>query len=323
MEITTILAVAGILVSLLFGAWGVYLALKRRYPGQITFLQETSIALFDEIVKNLPELKVLYKDQLVGEGLVLLKGALLNTGSKDITPEMVAENITMSVPECYKWITAKLVAHSPKMQCSIDVKPQALIFNTGLLRCNEYLRFEALAEVPIKKKDEHNHNQDAGERLKKIIKFNHRIADTQKIISDELMPITRGKRQLKRFASMVGVAVLGLIVMVFIPMIQGWPAKVQYRIPSESGEIEVKADYKIDGNVRLKGIKQKDYKKIMSVEEFFNIPRLTPYLVPERERKIQFIVMSLYVLLPLVMCIYAYREQRKARRLSKLLGVQQ
>ena len=61
MGLSTNLTIVGILISLCFGAWGVFLALGRRYPGEITFVKEEAIALFDAIVKNLPELAVLYR----------------------------------------------------------------------------------------------------------------------------------------------------------------------------------------------------------------------------------------------------------------------
>ncbi|MCK4791909.1 MAG: hypothetical protein KAV87_49715, partial [Desulfobacteraceae bacterium] len=320
MQLSTVLTVMGILVSLLFGAWGVYLALKKRYPGHATFLQETALPLFDTIVKNLPELKVSFRDKPVGEGLVLLKGAILNTGSKDISPDMVAEPITMALPEGHKWITVKLVAHSPKVNCTVTADEHSLVFNIGLFRCAEYLRFEALAEVPINEKEEQTATADIGEKMLEVIRTTHRIADTQRVVTAELLPATRGIRRLKRFAVLLGVMVVTLAVVFTAYWIKGWPADMRFTVPTDSGDIAVEAQYTVDGTVTLKGVDSKDYKRELPVAGLLQIEGLKPYVAPKSDTKVAFIVLGFYTLLPLLLCIGAYKEQRKAKRLRKLLS---
>ena len=321
MPLSTVLTVIGIFVSLLFGAWAVFLAPKRKYPGQLTFLQESYLPLFDAIVKNLPELKVSFRDEPAGEGLVLLKGALLNTGSKDITPDMIAENITMSLPEGYKWITAELVAHSPKVECIIDNDQQSLVFNMGLFRCSEYLRFETLVEVPIEERESENTAENIGDKLRKAIKVNHRISDTQKVISANLVPVMQAQRRLKRFAIIGGMFAAALIVMAVVYTIRGWPVELQFKISTKSGDVVVKAEYTLDGNVTLKGVESKDYRRTVPAEELFEIEGLAPHLVAKKYAKVFFVIMSIYALFPLLICAGAYWGQRKAKRLRKLLGM--
>ncbi|TSA47523.1 MAG: hypothetical protein D4R56_02065 [Deltaproteobacteria bacterium] len=144
----TILAVVSIAATVVLGVWGIYLMIKRKYPGQITFVQESCLGLFDSIVKNMPELSVQYQGTPVGEGLVLLKGAFLNTGSKDISESMVVEKVSISLPENFRWLTAKVVSTSPKVQAHVAVSDSSVVLDTGLFRCREYVSFEALAIVP-------------------------------------------------------------------------------------------------------------------------------------------------------------------------------
>ena len=76
------LSISMTVLGTLLGGWGIYLwFVSRRYPGQISFVLENCIALFDTIVKNFPEISIHYQNSQVSEGLVLLKGYLLNTGS--------------------------------------------------------------------------------------------------------------------------------------------------------------------------------------------------------------------------------------------------
>jgi hypothetical protein len=55
-----ILGVLGVTVSLVFGAWGVVLMLRRQYPGEISFVRESCIGLFEAIIRNLLDLSVLF-----------------------------------------------------------------------------------------------------------------------------------------------------------------------------------------------------------------------------------------------------------------------
>jgi hypothetical protein len=97
MESSTLLGLIGIGISLLFGIWWVF-TLRHKYRGRITFIREPSIALFDAIVKNLPEMQLLYKGNTVQPDLVLMTGSIVNTGSIDISPEMTEKRIEIAVP---------------------------------------------------------------------------------------------------------------------------------------------------------------------------------------------------------------------------------
>ena len=61
MHTSDILAVLGIVATIIFGVWGIIIVIRRRYPGQLTYVKESYIGLFDSIVKNVPELAVLYQ----------------------------------------------------------------------------------------------------------------------------------------------------------------------------------------------------------------------------------------------------------------------
>ena len=117
---TTAWTVLGLLATISFGAWSLFYAIVgRRYPGRISFVQEDCIGLFDSIVRNFPEIVISYQNNPVGENLVLLKGAFLNTGTKDITKEMVAGELTLVLPKGYNWLTARIVAATPDVVSGI------------------------------------------------------------------------------------------------------------------------------------------------------------------------------------------------------------
>lgn len=76
MNYSTLLAVTGASATIVFGALSIYFAIKKRLSGEITFFLEDCISLFDTIVKNFPELAVLYKNKPIDKSIVLLKGYL-------------------------------------------------------------------------------------------------------------------------------------------------------------------------------------------------------------------------------------------------------
>ena len=51
-------SVLGISISVIFGVIGIYLTIKSRYPGQITFVNEQTIELFDAVGSTVDGLSV-------------------------------------------------------------------------------------------------------------------------------------------------------------------------------------------------------------------------------------------------------------------------
>jgi hypothetical protein len=121
MDISNSFAILGLLATIVSGIVGTYLAVKRRYPGRLVFLNEQCIALFQDLVKNLPEMQVLYAERSVSENIVLLKGVVANTGSKDISRDMVSQPLCACLPEGFKWLEAKVVSASAGVQGNIQV----------------------------------------------------------------------------------------------------------------------------------------------------------------------------------------------------------
>lgn len=321
MDVSTSLGFIGILASIIFGIWGIYYTIKQRYPGQITFIKEQTIALFDTIVKNLPELSVLYKGAAVSPNIVLIRGALVNSGKKDISPTMVEKPITISLPEKYKWITAKVISTSENVQSDITLRDErTLEVNNSLFRCKEYICFQALAEVPS---DEKNHQKDdmpIKEELGDSLSFSHRIEDTREIEKIELKEEGNITKRLKRYILYSIVGAIVFIVFLIVILIRGVPGQFVYSIKTDKNEI-IKATVKPlqDNTVRVTGI-DNPYNIIMPVNEFFANCKETPQIKTDKWFAVAFIIMFGYVLIPLIMLIYRYREYKINKRLRRMLS---
>lgn len=163
------LTVVGTIATVVFGIWAILIAKKRAYPGEITFLHDRSIRLFDDITGSLPQVTVSYKGEPVKKNLTLIKGFLVNTGTKDITKEMVETPLTFELVDGYRWLEASAKFSSNLEERAKIINSKIVEFSLGLFRYDEFLRFEGLIEV------------SEGKKWGGTIMTHHRIADTADI----------------------------------------------------------------------------------------------------------------------------------------------
>ncbi len=167
MEINQVLGITGISVSIFFGIIGIIFVRKKKYLGRINFIEDYSIDLYDSIVNNIDELKILYKNKEVNQNMSLLRFYLINLGAKDITREMVEKELKLVLPKNTKILNWKLIKCSPDLNCTIDCSDiNTIIFNFGLFRIDEFCQIELLLETKLPNQISNSFN------------FSHRIADT-------------------------------------------------------------------------------------------------------------------------------------------------
>ena len=270
MSSTTLLTIIGAIATIFLGSISIYLAIKKKYQGKITFIKVISLDLFDSIVKNLPELSVLYKGKPISENIVLLKGYLLNTGSKDISETMIEERIKIELPDKFKWLTVKIISKYPKVTEEFNDNRNILIFNSGLFRREEFIHFEALIEVQSNNELQNIDDFSVSELLEKNLKFTHRIADTKKIEIRKYIPKT------PLFTKEIVAAIIGLIGCFLLLHFVGLPPEINYLMQSDEGQqIQVRIQVTRENELKIFDINS-EYKTIMTLEDFFNQESLKP-----------------------------------------------
>lgn len=172
LSLSDTLSVAGILISVLFGVWGIYLSLRRsKYPAGLTFVREQTVALLDDFATRIPNLAVLYKDTPIDKSVVLLSGYLVNDGNVDITPQMTERPLRCELPSGCSWLEFNLTGAAEALTAIGEIKtPEAIELNFGLFRRDEAFSFQALALVGpeyAKKKPT---------ALAEALRWSHRIA---------------------------------------------------------------------------------------------------------------------------------------------------
>ena len=315
---TIFLAAISVVATVIFGVIPLYK--KFRYPAKITFVKESTINLFDSIVKNLQDLKMTYKENPVSQDLVLIKGAILNSGSKDITKTMIEQPLELNIPTGYKWLTAKIISTAKNVKAGATIKnDQTITFELGLFRCKEYIHFEALAECPA----ETSKTKPYPDRknIEEAMVFIHRIADTDKVDSKRILPETKPKKRISYVLFPIAVVVL-VTTMLFFSKEMFLQLSYAYKV--DTGKtIEVMVSPKSNGTFLIKGISER-YSKVVTPDEFFKQCDAKPEIIIDRKSKHMFIFLSIiYILLPIGMYCRTYFKSSQNKKLKRMLSMEE
>jgi len=183
METSTALTIVGIAVTVVLGALALYLAIRYSRQVSIAYLEDTCLALFDDITQGISDLEIRFKDSPVSQNIVLLKGYIINAGKRDITPPMVEKRLRLMLPRGFEWIDCQITGRTKNLKAQVaDVTPESIDFEFGLLKTQEYVKFDALATVPII--DDVTWKGlpiPPNEILRQVLQFDYRIADAHSI----------------------------------------------------------------------------------------------------------------------------------------------
>ena len=323
MDMSLYFGIAGLSATVILGSYSIYLVFRtRKYPGRIVFVKEACIGLFDTFVRNLPDLSILYLDKPVDENLVLLKGSLLNVGSKDISPNMIEEQICISLPEGFRWLAVSIVSTSSQFKSQAKITNEfRILFDLGLFRCREHLNFQAIAEVPASKNSKHS-NKGPAEILESAIDFHHRIADTQKIKKQEVQPNDKKSKSFIGLCTFqVALCFIGLIVFGVQFWLKGLPTDIHYILTlDDAQEVEVKITPRQNGKLEVEGV-ESDYQETVPIEVFFNNRTWQPTLVVRKHIYLPLGLLGSMGLIFLALLIYTLWQRRRDAALIKLLGI--
>lgn len=316
-DLSHLLGYLGIIVTIMLGGWGIYVTLKYKHSVRVSFVLRKSIALFDTIVKNITELSVLYKGSPITQNLILIEGALVNTGNKDILPTMIERPISLNLPEDYKWLTAKIISISNNVEADINISDPTLTINSGLFKINEYIRFQALLQA--------NHEENISKlenKLNKIIKFSHRIADMQKIKNIKLI-------------SMPTKSVMFTIFMFLFTTILF--AYTGYDIAKEKPIMDTVYSFKRSNNeiinVVIKSVEGKNF-SIAGIDKPFNITISAEEFIKKGKmigkkpinlpyQKLSYIIFFIASICSLIILIGLWREYKINKKLITILELNQ
>ncbi|WP_417319530.1 hypothetical protein [Emcibacter sp.] len=305
--------ILGIAVSLVFGVVGIILTIKSKYSGKITFINLQTIELFDAIGSSLEKLAVTYDGTNVSENLVLLNGAFINSGRTDISGEMVEKPLTLKLPEGYKWLTGNVVESEANARLSI-VDDTSMELSTGLFRCNEYLKFHALAQLPVE-----DGEKSSSRRFRDALSFDHRISNTKPVEVAVFQPQEKIRENLKRVIVSALVPLMVIIGFVASDFILGKPNEIIFSYNTGPDTVEqTRVTPTRNTTVKLESLTG-DFRQEVPFGEFVSNLSGAPVLMSRKWDLTEIILVSLVSLFILYSVFGAVVEFVKNRRLLRIL----
>jgi hypothetical protein len=253
-----------------------------------------------------------------------VRGSLVNTGTKDISPSMTERPISLGLPAGSNWLSASVVTASQSVKASVRIsEPGIITFDSGLLRRNEFIRFQGVAElaIPLPALSAAGSLEEA---LKNSMRFNHRIEDTDPVESFDLWP---EKGISKRFLAYLGMVTAGVIFLITLavstPRLGFFNTLAcDLRIENNKSTRVIVREMLTD-SVRVRAL-EGSFSARMTTAEFFSKCSGNPTVVRDRSRTVAaFAATSLvYVLLPSVLICFRLRDYLTNRKLRRLLGLE-
>lgn len=322
MSLSDTLSIAGILISVVFGVWGIYLSLRRaKYPASLTFVREQTVALLDDFATRIPNLSVLYKDTPVDKSVVLLSGYLVNDGNVDITPQMTERPLSCELPDSCSWLEFKLTGAAESLSATGNIKsPRTLELNFGLFRRDEAFSFQALALVGAE------YAKKKPTALAEALRWSHRIAGLGGIKTTTLPdPETKSKKQQwTRKAVFMVVAAFYL----FFGLSQatglgplGRAPTIAYERSEEGKTSIVRLSPNRDGTTTVTDLATGDEQRL-NLADYTSGATMKPIYQERRERE-ELLVLTgvITALMSLFMVYTAFAKDYKRYRLRRLVAV--
>jgi hypothetical protein len=180
-NIDTLLAILGVISTIVIGYIGVRYTLKYRKKTDIIFLKNTCASLFKAIVKNIDEIEINFQGKQIDENLILFKGTFFNNGNVDVDKSIIHKPLEIELPSDFHWKTYKVINASRGLDVELSVNDNKLIFEWDLFKEGEYITFDCLIEYKNANDAEKDTNRDVSRVLLQDMKFNHRITNLKSV----------------------------------------------------------------------------------------------------------------------------------------------
>lgn len=181
-----VIAIIGIIATLLIGFAGIIFS--KKYSGKVllSFVEHERIALFRTIVKDLNNVEVKFRGNPVSENIILFSGSLIKTGNRDIDKSMMHKPFSVCISKKFKLLDANITDHSSDIAANCEiVDEQKMNLKWDLLKKDEFISFNSLVEYLG---DTEMEGEEKNKSLAKIfdVEFEHRITNLSKIGWKEL-----------------------------------------------------------------------------------------------------------------------------------------
>lgn len=237
--LTIVLFVLGIIVSY-------YIAKYQMRKNKIVhfFINEYDIGkgLSDEF----PNFNLHYGNEHLKENVKVFKGGFINVGRNDISGLNGKSDINLFLPDDYKIIDISVYPATEDLKVEANVeqeKENQVNFGIGgILKSKEYFKYTIITEAP---KD--------SDGIRDLIKFKHRIPNTEKISNTFVGLPSRIRNKKKRLNFLL--CYLGLFSILFISLLFiDQPVRFKVLDKTTKNEVSVRVNYQSEIFVNDSGV---------------------------------------------------------------------
>lgn len=321
MPLSDTLSITGLIITALFGIWGIYLVLRRtKYPASLTFVREQSVALLDDFATKLPNLAVLYKDTPINKSVVLVSGYLVNDGNVDISPEMTEMPLTCSLPGTCTWLEFKVTSTATALQVhSTLASPTDVNIGLGLFRRDESFSFQALALL------DNDHAKKKPTSFADNLKWSHRIASLG-AVKTTLMPRPETKTKRERLLRKAFIilaagfyAFFGFSLVTGVGPLGGVPS-ITYEFTSGGKKSQLRLTPNRDGTTTVRNVQTQEESKV-DLTEFSKTGTIVQMRTERREQdKTLVLVGMVTIIIAGLLMFMAFARDYKRYRIRRLVA---
>jgi hypothetical protein len=303
-----VLSVIGVLATVAFGAWAVVLALRSGRGVQFTFAQDQCLSLIDDVTHKVQNLSISYSGEPITDNLVLIRGYLINTGTRDVSPDMVEHALRLPAPPGYRWREAKVSETSKDLEGEALVLPSGQIeFRHGLWKKKECLNFTALAQK-TKLYEEPTDGRDSyfsPRQFFEMLGFTHRIADCDDVAKVRILPDYPRRRfplfpfaKFRRFTAIYAMSAFLVVAGIFMIIETRFvdSQRVGFEVDHDGKALVVSASVR-KNHVVLRG--EGDFRRSLTLGDF-RATNPKPTFVKDPAFPVLYVAGGIYVLLGIV-----------------------
>lgn len=218
--IGNILGVAGLVLTIAFGIYSIWVAKKTDKKVSLGLERKECYSLFKREISRL-KIDIKYNNNSIDNYLILFKGVLINNGKTDIDKSRIYKPLHIKTKKEFKWLETNVYEKPNGSSVSFNkVNDTTIELSWDLLKTKEKIEFECLIEVPNSiVLDEISDN------FYESLSFDFRITDINKI--DKLSEINSSeKRKQKSKKMLLFMGIFTLIAGLYIFFSPDIPAKL-------------------------------------------------------------------------------------------------
>lgn len=230
METSTVLGIAGIVVTIVVAFSIYYLQRIKRYPGLMSFTIKDLFKVIGNIPDNYKSYSLQFHNLEIKDTLLYVNMVIINEQSFDCCCSDKSNPVSIDLPEGMEWVDIRIESQSAGVNAECELsegEKKTANLSFTMLRKREFIIIEGLmiSQQPLCK-----------ERLMDEMRISHRIANVAPIKKFTIVS-SNGKRVLKRRIILPAVY-FGLMVLLFsMRLFLGESASPLRYVDKETGDI--------------------------------------------------------------------------------------